>query len=339
MNWLQKNITNLKEVKLSSNRIMNALRVYYYLLEPKKSTIIFQYPLLGIPIFNNNILFRLNSIFFLYVLKSISKRKNLLFDISDLKYEQSIDLDINESVLDAIKEFEEKFFKLNARFVFASQSMRKYAEIKYNITQDKSDICKNGGTIIEDNFDGLDISFIDRSKLNFVYAGSLNKGRQIERMIDNFPHNNKCYLYIMGNGGEWLKSYINQGNIMYLGALKEENALYICSHCDVGLIPYDEKKKYYNIAYPTKLSFYITAGISFLSTPVDEVKYIKNMHDIGFIKNMNEWSSFFCEISKEIIQSEKVKIIGVQSQYVWDHLFRECTTYKNLAEMNVKLRT
>jgi hypothetical protein len=36
------------------------------------------------------------------------------------------------------------------------------------------------------------------------------------------------------------------------------------ARCDVGLIPYDDSREYYNIAYPTKLSSYIVAGIPFL---------------------------------------------------------------------------
>ncbi|MGO4961245.1 hypothetical protein ACTQ5X_05805 [Jeotgalibaca porci] len=334
MRWIQNNIVKLEEIKLGRKRIINTFRVYYQLLKPIRTSIIFQYPLLGIPIFNKNIIVKFNADLLLFVLKLISKRKDIIFDISDLKYEQSIDLKINANNLARMKEFEEKFFRLPAKFVFASDSMRKYAHEKYGISYTKSDTCKNGGKILSHKSKvDLDTSYIDETKMNFVYAGSLNKGRQIEIMIDNFPNDKNIHLYIMGNDGEWVTSYCKQDNITYLGALREEDAHFISSKCDVGLIPYDENKMYYNIAYPTKLSFYITAGIPFLSTPVKEALNIESIYKVGFTRKMSEWASFLSKIDKGTIAEEKEKITDIQNQFTWEFLFNECKTFKNLIDI------
>jgi hypothetical protein len=92
---------------------------------------------------------------------------------------------------------------------------------------------------------------------------------------------------------------------------------------DAILIPYDSQRPYYNIAYPTKLSFYITAGISFLSTNVQEVKDINNKYSIGYIKDIESWDLFIKSLSKSEILKKKENVINIKHKFLWSNIINK----------------
>lgn len=323
MHWVKTNVPELEEIKLGDNRFANLLKVFGILLMKKNIKIIFQYTTVGVPLHNIKIAGRIISALFLKAIKKSTKFNELIFDVSDLKYEQCLSLELNEDKIEVVKKFEEVFFKTRAQFIFASEAMREYACNKYLIPLKNTDVCINGGTEILKKYDIKDIEeeYINCNKILFVYAGTLNKGRQIEEMISSFPNDNKSILLLMGSGGAWLHDFTKNKNIHYLGALEEEKAHYIVSMCDVGLIPYSSDRLYYNLAYPTKLSFYITAGIPFLSTSVQEVINIHKKYDIGYILDNKNWKQFFYDVSKQDIENKKTKINEIKSKFYWNAIF------------------
>lgn len=323
MNWIENKIQNCKIVQLDNNKLKNICTIFYILIFKKYFNIVFQYPRIGIPIYNNTFLGKIISNLYINLIMFASKKNNLIFDVSDIKYEQLVDLNINMSNLDYIKKLEYKFFKLPVEFIFASDSMRHYACKKYEIEIEDTDVCINGGNkITYDKKSNLE-KYIDKDKINYVYAGSLNKGRQIEQMIYNFLKNSNVQLILMGTGGEWIQDNDLPQNIIYLGAVEEIHAHYIVSKCDIGLIPYDDSKLYYNIAYPTKLSFYITAGIPFLSTGVNEVKIINEKYNIGFIDKITNWSEAINNITLEEIKEMKIRISNINEEFYWENIFNK----------------
>ncbi len=220
-----------------------------------------------------------------------------------------------------MEEVERELFALDAYYIFASSSMKEYAVEKYKIPIEKTDVCINGGNKVKEvDISDLDVSF-DCDKFTCVYAGTLNKGRNIETMISSFPSSEKVRLILMGPEGEWIKNF-NRSNIIYLGALPEEKAHYIVSKCDVGLIPYDDSKKYYNIAYPTKLSFYITAGIPILSTPVREFVQMNNKHEFGWSKDLSSWGNFIDKVDPNEVLEKKKIVDKVREEFDWEYIYQ-----------------
>jgi hypothetical protein len=69
--------------------------------------------------------------------------------------------------------------------------------------------------------------------------------------------------------------------------LEEELAHKLVSDCDCGLIPYDENLFYLKIVFPIKASFYITAGIPFLSTRIPEL--VDHFSDSAIFSPVEEW--------------------------------------------------
>jgi len=151
-------------------------------------------------------------------------------------------------------------------------------------------------------------------------------------MIEVFPDDEKYELFLMGNEGDWLRSIVDKKNIRYLGNLPEDVAMEVVTRCDVGLIPYDQTKLYYNLAYPTKLAFYLSCGIPFLSTEVQEIINWKKNNNIGYTKNIDNWNKYIKMIDRENISEEKKKIIDIKSLVYWDTIIER--TLKLLMERN-----
>ena len=315
--WLLNNTNRLKDIRLRDGKIFHNIQTYCILLFSRNKVILFLYPLVGVPLFYMNVFEKvLSSVFFICLDYSL-KHNRVVFDISDLKYEQAVDLELmNKRAGIRGQEIEKRLFSTKAYFIFASYEMRRYACEKYGINFENTDVCINGGST-------LDVQVlenqIDLNEINYVYAGTLNRGRQIEQLIESFPKAPGIHLYLLGTNGEWIKEM--QGNITYLGPMEEVKAHYFVSLCDVGLIPYDESRLYYNIAYPTKLSFYITAKIPYISTPVKEVCRVDNDINGGWIESINKWTGLFNKLTKEEIARKKANIEVVSDDFLWDKIF------------------
>lgn len=325
-NFANKN-ENCKILTLSSSKLISTIQLVFFLLFIKNKEIIFLYPTVGMPILNNSFVGKKLTDIFIALIKKANKKNKIIFDICDLKYEQAIDLSLDYYDIDYLKNVEEKIFGLNIHFIFASKNMRNYAIKKYKLSMTNTYVCPNGSIKlmnIENNEKKELINQIDEKKINYIYAGTLNKGRFIEEMINNFPENENIYLYLCGVSGDWIDNCIKErNNIKYLGALSEETAHQFTSKCDIGLIPYDDNKLYYNIAYPTKLSFYITAGIPYLSTPVAEVINIQEKYQIGFVCKISEWKKYIRHISKEDVQKRKELAKTYSNNFLWEYIFND----------------
>jgi hypothetical protein len=248
------------------------------------------------------------------------KNNKFYIDVADLPMEQAIDLEL--PIPEYLREIEPFIFNDKSIYFFASNSMRNYSIKKYHLSNNHTHVWINGGHSVNKELISDGIS-IDIDKINYVYAGTLNKGRQIEFMIKFFSEINDKNLILMGSDGEWINELNLPKNITYLGALEEKHAHYIVSLCDIGLIPYDSQRPYYNIAYPTKLSFYITAGISFLSTNVQEVKDINNKYSIGYIKDIESWDLFIKSLSKSEILKKKENVINIKHKFLWSNIINK----------------
>ena len=249
--------------------------------------------------------------------KKIIINNRIIIEINDLKWEQAKDLELK------IKKREFKLQKMtlnikNVEYVFASNEMKNYVIEKYNVNKKNAYVCINGGLPLElNNKLDKDKLLPQKGKLNFVYAGTLNKGRQIEKLIKIFKklENKELNLILLGEGGEWLKSLSK--NIVYLGNLPEVDAQRIVSLCDVGIVPYDSERFYYNLCYPTKNSFYITSGIPLLITP------LKESMNVLFVKKIEEWESFIEKLSVFEVELKKVKVKEIWKNYEWNFLIEK----------------
>lgn len=298
------------------------IRLSSMFLLARKCTFIIQQNVLHV-IFPKKIFFdlKLQSLEF-GLLKYLASRNKVIIDINDLNYEQHIDIYNDENPY--FKDFEKNLLKINnIYFVFASNLMCEYAIKHYNVQRSQAIVAINGTALkystIESNVNYF--NNLDNSKLKFIYVGTLDRGRQIEDLLKIF-NNSKHYLILIGVGGEWIKSITHSSNIMYLGSFNEEEAFQITKQCDIALIPYDEKKLYYNICYPTKNSFYICSGLPVISTPLKETMNTFSAYDVFLFESLSKWNILINNLNLEQINRLKDNVNKIKKHFYWEHIFR-----------------
>lgn len=318
-----------KPIELSGNSTLSALQAIAFFLNQRSSCIYMMYPTRFFLMGGKSKANRMLGDIAVRSFCQASKRNKIIMDVSDIKYEQFIDLEIPCPDLKLIEEREHSIFGAPAYFVFASTSMKEFAVQKYGIDENRCDVCINGGLQLDAELNPDALSFknsLSEHYINCVYAGTLNKGRLIDKMLDCFSDLTSARLYLMGPMGEWIDEYLRSNsihNVYYLGAKDERTAHQMVSVCDLGLIPYDETRLYYNIAYPTKLSFYITAGIPYLATPVKEVMMIEDKK-IGYLGSIADWGSIIGNLGRNDIEAMKKKAADCSGEFTWNAVMKEC---------------
>lgn len=310
------------EIKYSSKRKLSDLWCFaQIMLGRHKKTVILFYPFVGWP-YSGNGLFRviLREIGILLIAYA-GKRHNLVVDVSDLPELQSKDLGLPEH--GNISRFESTIFKVAKKLFIASPGFEKAISDQHNINPNKMVVCLNGGPSVTTVLGNRDRSAKATRSIECVYAGTLTRGRSIEKMIDQFAKVKKVNLNLIGADGEWLADIKLPKNVMYHGSFEQEYAMKFCANCDMGLIPYDQSKLYYNICYPTKTGFYVSAGIPFLSTPCEQIQKVASLHNIGFWANLSDWHLFLDAITLDAIDAERKNIAMVSEKFSWSTIINE----------------
>lgn len=258
-----------------------------------------------------------------YLLGKVSKKNKFIIEVNDLIYEQSIDLELE--VDEIFRVLQQYIYTIkNCNYIFASNEMESYVCSKYSILPKHSKVIINGAPQVRDYSSTFkNEAWMNSDKSKFVYAGSLNKGRQIEELLLAFSGEDNNLLIILGNDGEWLNTIKLPKNILYLGNFEEHEAHYIVSKCDIGIIPYNADKFYYNLCFPTKVSFYLTAGLPILSTPLKELQNIfKNEEMILFVPFV-KWKSVLNNFDKNKMLKMKQVVTVSKESYYWTSLLDE----------------
>ncbi|MGV0963887.1 MAG: hypothetical protein ACOYBT_08370 [Polynucleobacter sp.] len=324
-----KNISDpcIKIISLHSSNFLQRLYRFFecvtLFLYIKNSTVLLHQNSI-FSIFSGKLLnFRLYRFVVFQLLNRLSARNRFILEINDLRYEQAIDfglcfdrsgyLNVQTNLL-GIK---------NAEFIFASEGMRNMAILKYGVKPSVGYTIINGG-ILDDQANLIQSSeaskWICTDTLNCVYAGGLIKGRQILEIVSIFKDLPGVSLILLGDDGEWLNEYPLPNNINFIGSLPERLAHEVVSQCDLGLIPYDDKLPYYNLCYPTKASFYITAGIPFLCTRLNELARVFGDTGFVFFSSLDEWPDELKKMNKKKITDLKIEIEKARSIYSWQHI-------------------
>lgn len=266
------------------------------------------------------------------ILSRVARFNVVYLEINDLIYEQSLDLELlNSHQREAALRVQKKIFDINnISYIFASEEMRKYTIKNYKIDEKKTYTCINGSIELKEK---KEVEILkNEKKIKCIYAGTLNRGRQIEELINIFENKlDNFILVLIGINGEWILEN-KYRNTLYLGSYDEKEALNIVSNCDIGLVPYDSNRFYYNLCYPTKNSFYISAGIPLLITPLKESLNQLSKYDILFIETLDKWSELLKKISKSEIEEKKKKIEKIKNKFLWENLIKE--VFKKIKETN-----
>lgn len=313
-NLFNKNI--FKRLYLTAN-------IFLMLFFSRKKTILIHQGTWGylfpIPIFK----YRLAQFLMTSTINHCSKNNKLIYEINDLTYEQSIDLELELKYPRVSKIWQDKLLgSRNCHYIFAAHEMERYASQKYSIQSCKTSVVLNGAPPLSqekpNQLSSRKMDWIHSNKLRFVYAGTLNRGRQIEEVIAIFGRIQNVLLILLGAEGDWIQEEKLPLNVIYLGSLAESEAHYVVSKCDMGLIPYDENRLYYNICYPTKVPFYLMAGIPILSTPLKELQQLYVDKDMFLFSPLGSWSDTIGSLTIMELDNMKQHVLDNKDSLTWD---------------------
>jgi len=328
---------SLKKFNLNTNSRVKRKRdmlyfwLYLYFLD-KKTVFIHQVAIVSLFYLNNPKLKKIGFKFCNYLLTRVASRNRLIIEANDLYYEQSIDLklDVDENM----RLFQSIVYGVEkAHYIFASNKMAEYAQLVYQVKSVSTIL--NGALLLQQPADmNLEFKYnLDKNKIWCVYAGSLNRGRQIEDLIQIFGGIEKVILILLGDMGEWLMTEALPENICYIGVFEETQAMQIVANCDLGVIPYSSAIHYYNLCYPTKASFYVNAGIPFLSTPLQELMTVfGSMSEVIKFAEIYQWAEIIKNLDKGSLACIKSECLKNKMNYSWDRLINEGLTKLDLYE-------
>ncbi len=305
-------------IQVGRGRLRNLYEVFkFLLLPPKASVVVIHYPNIGVPVSDKTPAGQYIRKLYVLLVERLARTNVLCVDVADIPCEQALDLGL--PIPRYYEDIEFRLFNAAKVLMPASGSMQKMIVSKYPQLKSKNSIvCNNGGAQYFPKGSQEKNSLVEAKGVKFVYAGTLNKGRSIETLLDLFQGSRNT-LFLLGAGGDWIPDRIRESrNILYLGELSEREAFRWVSDCDVGLIPYDSTRHYYNVAYPTKLSFYVAAGIPYLCTPVVEALEIHRRYECGWILPIDQWQEVIDGIDAADLASRKKSAIGSSNDFTWE---------------------
>lgn len=307
-----------KRVQVGGNALKNIYTVFKFLLSPPMgSIVIVHYPNVGIHISDRFVVGNYIRKAYIFLIERLAKKNVLLIDVADMPSEQAIDLELPTPT--HYQDIEHRLFDAATVLVPASLSMKNLILSKYCGLSEKAFIvCNNGAEQYTQITPRSIRTFGPHGAVKFVYAGTLNKGRGIEQLLQAFNGRSE-ELYLLGSGGDWISERILQSpNVFYMGELSESDAFKFVSDCDVGLIPYHSDRPYYNVAYPTKLSFYLAAGVPYLCTPVAEAIAVQNQYGCGWIHPMEKWVEFMDRLDSEELHIRQKLAFQSSVKFSWE---------------------
>lgn len=164
----------------------------------------------------------------------------------------------------------------------------------------------------------------DTGCIRFGYAGSLNRERGIEPVLESFAacEHRDMELHLCGRAGDWIGEMFNDPRVVYHGELTDEEASKVMSACDVGLIPYPEHG-YYNLAFATKLGFYLGQGLPVLcSNAAETAGHVKRL-GVGVCRPIDKFGEAMAEIARrrDYVAAWRERVLKVRGEFSWPNIY------------------
>lgn len=135
---------------------------------------------------------------------------------------------------------------------------------------------------------GIDKSFLNKisneKEYDFVYIGSMEKGRNIDKLLHNFTRKKNGKLCLIGKPtGEIYKKYKSNKDIIFAGKVPYKDVPEIASKAVYG-INYIPDKYPYNVQTSTKVLEYLALGLNVVTTDYKWAIDFEKNHDCSFYK-------------------------------------------------------
>lgn len=263
------------------------------------------------------------SLLFAGKMRRLANRKHfgIVIDIMDLPAYQFQDLGFElEMKPEILKRFDRYVFGMADLLWVCSGSIARIINQDYGIDPFRMVVALNG---YPDQQFPLDF---DGRQLKLAYAGTLNRERGLEAVFDNLLTGPGDFqVDLCGPSGEWIGSKYSDPRLVYHGAITDSAAREVLSDCNLGLIPYPERG-YYNLAFATKLAFYLGMGMPVLCSDVDETgDYVRNM-GVGLCAPVSRFSEAVQSIVPANLLEWREQALKVRGMFSWNSIYQLAMT-------------
>ncbi|MBG9985129.1 glycosyltransferase [Aerococcaceae bacterium DSM 111022] len=177
---------------------------------------------------------------------------------------------------------------------------------------------------------GVDEVFFNQrdreKKFDFVYLGSMNKGREITKLLDNFRNADYTICLIGEPDAELYQEYKKYSNIHFVGKVDYKEVPKIASQASYG-INYIPNEYPYNIQTSTKLLEYLALNLKVVTT---DYKWVR-----GFEKKYN--NSFFYlsnnKIDFEKLENSELNSYLPKENFLWLNIIENSGIKENLYKL------
>ena len=159
--------------------------------------------------------------------------------------------------------------------IFLNENVRKGFKFK-----DSTDYCYRDM--------GIDESFLqvrsDKKEYDFVYVGSICKGREIDKLLEQFTRKSQGKFCLVGNVEDNIYNiYKYNKDIIFTGSVPYEEVSKIASKAIYG-VNYIPDKYPFNIQTSTKLLEYLALDLKVITTDYKWVRQFEEKYNCSFYK-------------------------------------------------------
>lgn len=132
------------------------------------------------------------------------------------------------------------------------------------------------------------LEYFDSQCITVVYAGAIEKERNLEAMIKAVKEYKErpIRILLIGNGSYLgsLKEYVHaesMDNVKFMPGIPYNQLSFVLSRCDIGYLSYTEERANTRYCSPNKIYEYASVNLPIISTGNETVKTLIQSFDIG----------------------------------------------------------
>ena len=253
--------------------------------------------------------------------ESVYKAKKKIGFNLVLEIEEVYSVDQKMVNAEKIKTKEEKLFSIADSYILVN-----------DLIYEKYTDGKKPYTVVYGAYDGVPACSQEKGDgKHILFSGSLDKVRGAELAVETAEHLPKGYvLHLTGRGEEGFVNTLKQkiesvnknedyADVIYHGALSDEDLDKLAYTCDIGLNLQDTNNTFEAVSFPSKITFYMLHGLTVVSTKMSSVLASKLNDSISFCDlNANAVAKAIQEVQIKDKQENYMSITNLDKKVVSD---------------------
>lgn len=195
-----------------------------------------------------------------------------------------------------------------------------YVKSKLNFSDDKPYVFRDMG-VDEIFFEARNIEY--KKEYDFVYIGSMDKSRELFKLLQNFVGTERTILLIGEPDIDLYKSFKDYNNIIFTGRVTYNSVPRLASKASYG-INYIPNVHPFNLQTSTKLLEYLALGLKVVTTDYEWVRKFENDYNNNFFYMDNNKLDF------NLIDNYEFQSYLPKEDFLWRNILHQSNFKKKI---------